>query len=505
MSAPRVRFAPSPTGSLHLGTARTALFNWLFARSRGGSFVLRIEDTDAARSLPEHEAGVLDDLRWLGLGWDEGPDEGGPSGPYRQSERLDRHRQAAERLVMAGAAYPCFCDTARLKKERLELRAAGGASLYPGRCRRIAPAEAAARRARESHALRLNVDAVACGETAIEFNDLIHGRIRTPITQIGDFVLMRREGRPSYNFAVVLDDLEMEITHVIRGDDHLSNTPRQVLVARALGRSGPPGFAHLPLIVGEGGAPLSKREGGASVAWFREQGYTPEGLINALVLLGWSAPGGQDLLTREEILACFDLERVSGSPAIFDRQKLDALASRHMARASESRLIPLALDHLRRSGHLPDPVPEGAGAWVGRLVSLYADRLAKMADLPREAAPVFRFDPSLALADPDVRKELCEPATRRVIEALVEEIGGEPITAPRFQAAADAVRRRTGAKGRQLYHPLRVALTGAPSGPELVKLLPVIEEGVRLRLPRPVIPCVERARALLAATSGATA
>jgi glutamyl-tRNA synthetase len=504
MNAVRIRFAPSPTGDLHVGNARTALFNWMFARSQRGAFVLRIEDSDTERSSPEHEAGLMEDLCWLGLGWDEGVDGGGACGPYRQSERLDIHRREAERLVAAGSAYPCFCDPDRLASERTEQRAAGRASLYSGRCRRIPPHEAAARRGSEPHALRFNVAAAAADEQAIEFLDRVHGTVRFPVHQIGDFVLLRRNGRPSYNFAVVVDDLGMKITHIIRGDDHLSNTPRQVLVARALGAASPPEFAHLPLIVGPGGAPLRKREGGVSVAWFREQGYPPEVLINALALLGWSAPGGQELLTREEILSSFDLDRVSKASAIFDRQKLDALAVRHMARLPEERLVTLASEHLQRAGVLPDPAPPGSREWVGRLARLFADRLARMAELPREAALLFDFEATRAIAEPQVLEALTDADSRRVIEALVGRIGQEPLTAQRFQALADEVRRETGAKGRRLYHPLRVALTGAPSGPELVKLIPIIEGGHRLKLSRPVASCYERARALLTVGAGTT-
>jgi nondiscriminating glutamyl-tRNA synthetase len=502
VKGPRVRFAPSPTGELHVGNARTALFNWLFARSRGGTLILRIEDTDAARSEPAHERRLLEDLRWLGLGWDEGIDEGGAHGPYRQSERTPLYRESLDVLLRAGLAYPCFCSQARLEEERAAQRQAGRVSLYSGRCRAIPGAEAERRMRDEPAALRLNVALAARGDEAVTFTDRVHGTVRFPLAQITDFVLARRDGSPSYNYAVVVDDRAMEITHVLRGDDHLSNTPRQILLYRALGASAPE-FAHLPLIHGPGGTPLSKREGAASLAWFREQGYPPEALANALALLGWSPPGGQDLLTMEELVAGFDLDRVSRSPAIFDRSKLDALAARHMARLPAESLAPLAVAALGRAGLLP-PDPGGPLVeWAARLALLYAERLPRMADLPAQAAFLFDFDPARSLKDPEVRATLGDRRLRRVVEALAARLGEEPLTAPRFQAIADEVRRETGAKGRDLYHPMRVALTGAPSGPELVKLLPVIESASRLDLPRPVASCARRVRALLDACAGA--
>ena len=495
----RLRFAPSPTGDLHIGNARTALFNWLLARAKNGTLVLRIEDTDQARSTRASEEGILADLRWLGLGWDEGIDEGGGFGPYRQSERLGRYREAAGRLVDAALAYPCFCDPGLLDRERAAQREAGHVSLYSGRCRAIAPAEAAARRAAgEAAAVRFDVRAAARGAEAVVFRDEVRGPIRFPVPQIGDFVLLRQDGLPAYNFAVVVDDVAMRITDVIRGDDHLSNTPRQVLVYRALGAE-PPRFAHLPLITAPGGAPLSKRDGAVSVQAFRDDGYPPEALLNHLALLGWSPASGVDFLTLEELVAGFDLSRVSHSPAVFDRQKLDALSARHIARMPPEKIEPPAVDHLTRAGLLPERASAEVRAWAGRLTMLYADRLPRFGLLAGETAPVFSFDAASALLDADVAATLTDARARQVIERLLEALGEEPIVATRFQAAAAEVRRQTGAKGKDLFHPIRVGLTGHASGPELVRLLPLIDEGSRLPLPRPLPSCRERGRALLAA------
>ncbi len=502
MSPVRVRFAPSPTGELHVGNARTALFNWLFARGRGGTLILRIEDTDAVRSSPGHEAALIEDLAWLGLGWDEGLGEGGEAGPYRQSERLPTYRRRAEELMEAGLAYPCFCSLELLEQERTAQRDAGRASLYSGRCRRLPRDEARRRMQAEPAAIRFDITGAARGEPLVVFEDRVHGTVRFPVAQIGDFVLLRRDGWPSYNFAVVVDDVAMRITDVIRGDDHLSNTPRQILVYRALGAPTLPAFAHLPLILGQGGAPLSKREGATSVGWFRTQGYPPEALLNYLALLGWSPASGQELLTPEELIQAFDLARASRAPAHFDLDKLDALAARHMARLPAGRLADLAVQALAGAGFVAPGPPGAVSDWVGRLAMLFADRLPKMADLPGQAALLFDFSAARTLSDPGIDAELRQPRARSVVEALARRLGDEPLTAPRFQAIADEVRRELGVKGRDLFHPIRIALTGAASGPELVKLLPIIEEGSRLPLARPVAGCAVRARELLRAISG---
>lgn len=481
-----------------MGAARTALFNWLFARSRGGFFIVRFDGIDLPRPLPPQEVDLIDDLHWLGLGWDEGIVEGGEHGPYRCSERLEIHRRRAEQLVESRLAYPCFCATVRSSEER----GADRASCRTCRCRLIPPIHAEARRRREPHVLRLNAAAVGNGESVVTFDDLVRGPFRIPVTEIGDPVLIDREARPSIDFAVAVDDQDMAITHVIRGSDHLSGTPVQILVARGLGSDRAPEFAHLPVIMGRGGVLLSESAEEPTIGWFRDQGYTPEALINCLALLGWTAPGDRDLLEREELLQDFNLERVTREPVVFDPAKLDALSARQMARLPESRLVPLAIRHLQAAGRLTAPAPAGAVSWVGRLVRLFSDRLVRMADLPMAAEVIFEFDSARALLNPGVRRDLPAPIARRVIESLVERLDDRPLTAPRFQVVADEIRRETGVKGGDLYNPLRVALTGAATGPELVRLLPVIEEGHRLKLAKPIPSCAERARAILAAIGG---
>jgi glutamyl-tRNA synthetase len=300
----RLRFAPSPTGLLHVGNARTALFNWLLARGGGGTFILRIEDTDVERSTPESEAGILEDLRWMGLTWDEGPDVGGPRGPYRQSERLDLYASYARRLIEQGAAYYCFCPAEQIEADRRAAMEAGRPPKYSGRCRDLSRGESGARvSSGEAAVIRFRVPE---GRDVV-FQDVVRGEVRFSTEVIGDPVLVRSDGNPAYNFTVVIDDVLMDITHVIRGEDHISNTPRQVLLYEALGFR-PPVFAHLALVLGPDHAPLSKRHGATSVAEFRARGYLPEALVNYLALLGWSPGGGDELLDIHELARRFALE-----------------------------------------------------------------------------------------------------------------------------------------------------------------------------------------------------
>ena len=350
MTVMRVRFAPSPTGQLHVGNARTALFNWLLARGSGGTFVLRIEDTDVERSTRESEAAILRDLRWLGLDWDEGPDAGGPCGPYRQSERLHLFTSYAQELLTAGAAYYCFCSVAQLEVDRQAAVTAGRPSMYPGTCRSLSLDQANTRMAAgERPAIRFRVP----DHRDVVFTDLVRGDVRFAGDVIGDPVIVRADGHPAYNFAVVVDDALMEITHVIRGEDHISNTPRQLLLYEAMGFT-PPAFAHLALVMGPDHSPLSKRHGATSVAEFRTKGYLPEALVNYLALIGWSPRHGtassdaDELLSIDELARRFSLEGVGHSAGVFDEEKL-AWVNRHYLKAADAaRIARLAVPVLRR-------------------------------------------------------------------------------------------------------------------------------------------------------------
>src|SRR5688572_16507820 len=325
----RLRFAPSPTGYLHLGGARTALFNWLYARRLGGTFVLRIEDTDAERSSWDMVAGIVDGLRWLGLDWDEGPDIGGPHAPYFQSERLEKYRAMAAQLVAGGHAYYCYCSAESIQARRAAAEASGAGWKYDRACCALTAAQTTSLDAAGTpRAIRFKVPP---GETA--FDDHVHGRIAFANDNVEDFVILRSDGQPTYHLSVVADDIDMEISHVVRGDDHISNTPKQVMLYRAFERPAP-GFAHVPLILGSDKKRLSKRHGATSVMEYPRLGYLPEAMVNFLALLGWSPGNDRELMTRHELIAQFTLEGISGGNAVFNVEKLDWFNQQYLMRLS---------------------------------------------------------------------------------------------------------------------------------------------------------------------------
>ena len=489
----RVRFAPSPTGLLHVGNARTALFNWLLARGGGGTFVLRIEDTDVERSTRESEQSILEDLRWLGLDWDEGPDVGGPRGPYRQSERLDLYRSYANELIERGHAYYCFCSAEQLEADRRAALEAGRPPQYTGRCRELPPMAAAERLAIGQPAVvRFRVPQ---GRT-VSFQDVVRGTVQFETEVIGDPVLVRSDGHPAYNFAVVVDDALMAITHVVRGEDHISNTPRQVLLYEAL-KFEPPVFAHLALVLGPDHAPLSKRHGATSVAEFRSRGYLPEALVNYLALLGWSPGGGDELLPAAELARRFALEDVGHSAAVFDVEKL-AWVNRHYLRAVDpATLAGLALPHFVRAGFVRGDTVD-ARAYLASVVPLASGSVDRIEQMPSRLAFLFDFDPARACRHAEVQEVLNGAGARVVIAALARELAAAPrLDRDLFRVAAGRVKATTGHKGRHLFHPIRVALTGEAGGPELDLAVPAIDRGAELPSSHglaPIVGCRERAQ-----------
>jgi nondiscriminating glutamyl-tRNA synthetase len=488
----RVRFAPSPTGHLHVGNARTALFNWLLARGHGGTFILRIEDTDAERSTRESSEAILRDLRWLGLNWDEGPDVGGAHGPYRQSDRLDLYRSYARRLLDSERAYYCFCSMTQLEAERQSAMAAGRPAGYAGTCRRLSREQATARvDSGELPAIRFRVP----DDHDVAFRDVVHGDVRFPVDVIGDPVILRADGTPAYNFAVVIDDALMEVTHVIRGDDHISNTPRQILLYEALGFA-PPAFAHLAMVVGPDHSPLSKRHGATSVAEFRARGYLPEALLNYLALLGWSPGDDTELLPIHELARRFQLDRVGHSAGVFDEEKL-AWVNRHYLKASTlSRIAELSVVYFVQEGLPMTPDLHGL-EFLASAMPMATASVDRLAQIPARLAALFGFDAEKALEDASVRSEMQADEARRVVQALADQLAAAPrLDRERFRSVAAEVKAKTGQKGRQLFHPIRVALTGAPEGPELDLLVPAIDRGAELPASAGVpaiVGCRERA------------
>src|SRR5437016_4739549 len=405
----RVRFAPSPTGQLHVGNARTALFNSLFARQKGGTMVLRIEDTDVERSEARFEDQLIADLKWLGLDWDEGPDIGGPYTPYRQSDRLDLYREHAQRLLDEGKAYLCFCTEAELQKEREQALSEQRQAIYSGKCRMIDPGEASRRQAaREAAAIRLRIP-----EHPIRFHDIVRGPVEFSNEVVSDPIILRSNGMPVYNYVVVIDDALMKITHVIRGDDHLSNTPKQVALYEALGWPVPE-FAHLSTILGSDRERLSKRHGATSIANFREMGVLPEALANYLALLGWAPSGGtREIFSLQELVKEFSLERVTPSPAIFDMEKLYWLNRHYIKQAPPERIHKLALPYYTRamvedlapvSGvqsserHQWIP-PEPALTWLAKVTQLLRPYVDRLDQLPVRASAILHYDARTAVAN----------------------------------------------------------------------------------------------------------
>ncbi len=487
----RLRFAPSPTGQLHVGNARTALFNWLLARGSGGTLILRIEDTDVVRSTKEAEGTAFDDLRWLGLSWDEGPDAGGDHGPYRQSERGHIYRAHAVELMASGKAYYCFCSEEDLEQERYHALRAGLPPKYGGRCRNLSRDEA--RRRVENGEPAVVRFRVTDEEREIAFTDVVRGDVSFNSGVIGDFVILRTGGIPTYNFAVVIDDALMEISDVIRGEDHISNTPRQLLLYEAFGWK-PPRFAHVSMVLGPDHSKLSKRHGATSVSEFREKGYLPEALANYLALLGWSPGENEELLPLEELAKRFRIEDVGKSPGVFDPEKL-AWANRHYLKAAPpDRLATLAIPFLQQAGWVTEP-DAAALEFLAHAVSAAAASVDHLDQVPARLRFLFDYSASRALEDPAVRAEAESAAA--VIEALADVLanGGRLLERESFRAAAAQVRQRTGLKGKELFHPIRLVLTGEAEGMELDISVPAIERGAELQASglRPVMGARERA------------
>ena len=496
----RVRFAPSPTGHLHIGNVRTALFNWLLARGSGGTFILRIEDTDAGRSTVESETTILEDLRWLGLDWDEGPEVGGPVGPYRQSERLGEYQSRARVLMEHGLAYYCFCTPEQLDTERKRALAMNLPPKYSRRCASIDPVLAEARVASgEPAAVRFRTPE----DREIAFNDLVRGVIAFHTDVIGDQVLLRSDGYPAYNFAVVVDDGLMGMTHVVRGEDHISNTPRQLLIYDALGFA-PPAFGHVAMVLGPDYTRLSKRHGATSVDEFREKGYLPEALLNYLALLSWSPGEDREIVSLAEMATRFSLSDVGHRASVFDEEKLAWVNRHYLKEAAPDRLAALSAPYFERAGYVRGALtPEGL-AYLSSIAPLFNTSVDRLQQVPQRIHQLFEFSADAALARPEIRTEVEAGGARQVIDALADELESSPRLVDRqiFRALADRVKQRTGQKGRALFHPIRIALTGAGDGPELDLLVPAIDRGVDLLEGgglAPITGARERARNFMAA------
>ena len=466
----RVRFAPSPTGYLHIGGARTALFNWLYARRHGGTFVLRIEDTDAERSSWEMVDGIVEGLRWLGLDWDEGPDVGGPHAPYFQSERLDRYRALAEDLVARDLAYYCYCSAETIQQKREAAEAAGGGWKYDRTCVALSSDDIARREAAgEPRAIRFKVPD---GETA--FDDRVRGAIAFDNANIEDFVILRSDRHPTYHLSVVADDVAMRITDVVRGDDHISNTPKQVLLYRALGQP-LPRFAHVPLILGPDKKRLSKRHGATSVMEYHRLGYLPEAMVNFLALLGWSPGDDRELFTRDELIASFSLDGISGGNAVFNPEKLDWFNQQHLMRLGADELASRVQPLLDEAGLWRTSYGPGGAEreWLLRVLDLLKPRVKKLVQFVEDGKPF--FEETLTFDTVAVKKYLEVPNMRSHLHALRARIAmAQPFAQANLEAILRAVADDRQLKAASLIHATRVSTTGRAASPGLFEVLELL-------------------------------
>lgn len=470
----RVRYAPSPTGELHIGNARTALFNYLYARHYGGDFIIRTEDTDTKRNLDHGEESQLDNLKWLGIDWDESAVNPGEHGPYRQSERLDIYNPLVEQLIAEDKAYNCYMTEEELEEEREAQKARGEMPHYSGQHAHLTQDQIDAFEAEgriPSVRIRVPEDKV------YEFNDLVKGPVRFESKNIsGDWVIRKKDGMPTYNFAVVVDDHLMEISHVLRGDDHIANTPKQMMVYDAFGWEAPE-FGHMTLIINaETSKKLSKRDGGILqfIEQYRKLGYLPEAMFNFIALLGWSPVGEDEIYSPEEFIEIFDVDRLSTSPAAFDQKKLEWINNTYVKDTELDRIVELSLPHLQEAGYVNANPDEAEMRWVHRLVSLYHDEMSYGAEIVELSSLFFKDEVEL---DEATKAEIANEDALKVIEAMEAKLAALPyddFVVDNIKPLTKEVQKDTGVKGRGLFMPIRIAVSGQMHGPDLPSVIEVL-------------------------------
>jgi nondiscriminating glutamyl-tRNA synthetase len=453
----RVRFAPSPTGHLHIGNARTAILNWLFAKHTNGKFILRIEDTDPERSADEFIGQIYEDMKWLGLQWDEGPDVGGSAQPYRQSERFDIYKKYAQNLLSEGQAYHCYCTPDELDQMRKESLAKGDTGFYSQKCLHLSDEEKEkfVKQGRKP-TIRFKVPE----NSEIKFEDVVRGELKWDSENISDFVVMRSEGIPTYNFAAVVDDGLMKISHVIRGDDHVSNTPRQILVYQALG-FGIPVFVHIPMILGDDRTRLSKRHGATSLDQYRNKGYLPEALVNFLSLLSWSSESGDEILSVERLINEIDLNRISKSAAVFDVEKLNWMNGSYIRQTELDKITELTIPYFQQKNYPVDDFEK-----TKKIVSILQEKVDYLEQLPEHA--VIFFQDKVRIENSEAKSMVRQDSTQKIFWSFLRELEAiENIDKDIFRRIMKAVQNETGIMGKNLWMPVRIALTGDLHGPDL--------------------------------------
>lgn len=465
----RVRFAPSPTGPFHIGGARSALFNWLFARKMGGKLILRIEDTDLERSSRESEENIKAALKWLGMDWDEGIDVGGEHGPYRQTERLDIYKKYTEKLLAEGKAYYCYCTDEELEEERQALIKEGKMPRYMGKCRNLTPEQIAKYEAEgRKPTVRFRVPA----DQQILVRDMVRGDVVFDSNNIGDFVIVKSDGIPTYNYAVVIDDASMHISHVIRAEEHLSNTPRQCLIYDALGFEKPI-FGHISLILGKDHTKMSKRHGATSVDQYRQLGYLPAGIDNFLALLGWAPNSEQEIFSIEELIKEFSMERVAKNPAVFDIDKLNWINQHYMRQLDNYAFYEAAKPHMLAAGYINGEEAGEKLEWLKKVVATAKDHVAFAAQIP--ASVEMYFNDEFGFENDEAEAVLKAETVPAVIGMLLEELPKmETLDGASVKALFKTIQKTTKLKGKDVFMPIRVALTGNQHGPELAEMIPLL-------------------------------
>ena len=467
----RVRYAPSPTGNLHIGGARTALFNYLYARHHNGKFIVRIEDTDIERNIEGGELSQLENLQWLGIDYDESVDIGGPYAPYRQMERLDIYTKHAEEMLETGHAYKCFCTSEELEADREVQKESGvAAPMYNGKCRNLSPEEVQAKEAAgTAYTIRMRVPE----NVTYTFEDLVRGTVTFESKDVGDWVLVKANGIPTYNYAVVLDDYFMKISHVFRGEEHLSNTPKQLMVFDAFGWEYPK-YGHMTLIINESRKKLSKRDESIIqfVTQYKDLGYLPEAMFNFFALLGWSPEGEEEIFSKEDFIKIFDVNRLSKSPSMFDKQKLTWMNNQYIKQLPLEKVVELALPHLQKEGLLPMELSEEQQNWTTNLIALYHDQMSFGAEIV-ELSSLF-FNDELAYNE-EASEVLAGEQVSEVMVAFKAQLESlVTFEATEIKSSIKAVQKETGHKGKNLFMPIRVVTTGQTHGPELADAISLI-------------------------------
>ncbi len=479
----RVRFAPSPTGPLHIGGARSALFNYLLAKKYNGTMVLRIEDTDRERSSKESEENIKDSLKWLGIDWNEGIDIGGDYGPYRQMERLEIYEKYINILLENNKAYKCYCTEEELEIQREEQKKRGETSHYTGICSNLTPEEEEQKiKEGRKPVIRFRVPK----GKVVQIDDKVRGKVNFETDGVGDFVIVKSDGIPTYNFAVVIDDYEMNITHIIRGEEHLSNTDKQALLYEALDIPKPQ-FAHVSLILGEDRSKMSKRHGYTSVVKYRENGFLPEAIVNFLALLGWSPEGEEEIFTLDELVKQFSLDRVAKNPAVFNMEKLKWINGYYIRNSSVERIVELAIPYLQDKGYLSEDIDDVQKEWITKIVSATREKLSTVSEI-KEYMNFFVND-EIQFENDKAKKEIEGEQVPEVLHTLLNKLKEEETLEPsNVKKILKSITKELKLGGRKVFMPVRVALTGKMSGPEVHDIISIIGvEKVEKR-----IQCIEK-------------